>query len=791
MNWKFFIDGVQTQNEPANWDSFEYALSMSENHFGVESVFSDTNLTFWPEDSVTLISKFNIAGFDATANFKIQKLCGTDIEDEINGVLNFMQYSESEGAVSIVFDESDFSRKFNNRLDVKVNFSDLKSVDGNDLPDPDYFNLKLHSKAIKKETFFSLTPYCEPPTPPGGAVKEVNYKLKPDLVRDLLGIPTWFNKMTPDIPGSALPALDFATLFDDDDGTQAILDQNPNIAPGYASSFSFRWTGKFKFTPTHNMSVNFTVVHGPNSFYFDATFGSVYYEAKVDLVAGVEVEYDLDVSNSFDLAVGEGIYILLVIDKNDALEDAYLNIKYIEGAFQLTDASFFTRATDSRAIDIFNAFKRVVQNITGQTKCFRSNFFGRPGVFPAPDVVGCGAYVALTNGLNLRNMIDKNGEKFPISMSWNDLYTAADAVWNLGWGIEYDGYGRGFVRVEEAEYFKNNNVTEQFLNVPGITREISSEYLYNSIEIGYTKWNLNSGGLNGIDEFNTKHNYSLAVLNPQNKLSKVCKFIASGYVIELTRREQPSAQANTSGPVLCDTTPVISDPTLGNQIAAGQKDFETDNDLFFICTNKTDIPRSSLPADLYTKPVGSIYKKGTISERNENFDIVGNLISPETAYNLRISPKRNLIRFYSLIAVSLFGKASPRIKFVSGEGNYQEFDKYKIAAYDCDYSGTKEIHQDEDLLPVDVKDPIPIFKPVYISAEVVMTFDQFLNIRSNSEKAIQISCNSSGLITGFIKDLRYKPMKDGGVAQIKILQSVCVNGSFSNGFDNGFDIGTC
>jgi hypothetical protein len=790
MIWKFFIDGVQTENEPSNWDGFEYALSMSEGRHGVESVFSDTKVQFWPEDSLVLIEKFNQFGFDATADFKIQRVCGETIEDEINGVFNFITYSETEGQVSIVFDESNFARKFNNRMDVKVNFSDLKSVDGVDLPEPDYFNLKLHSKAIKKESFFALVPYCSPPTPEGGAVKEINYHLKPDLVRRYFGIPVWYNKLTPDIPGSALPVLDFATLFDDDDGSQVILDQNPNIAPGYESTFDFKWTGKFKFTATHNMSVNFTVVYGPNSFFFDSSFGSEYYEAQVPLLAGVEVEYDLNVDNTFTIEEGWGIWILIVIDKEEPLDNANINIEYIEGAFQLTDTNFYARPTDCRAIDIFNAFKRVVQNVTGQVKCFRSNFFGRPGIYPSPAVAGCGAFTALTNGLNIRNMMDKNGEKFPISMSWNELYNNADAIWNLGWSIEYDGYGRGYVRVENAEYFKDANVTEVFTNVPSITREIAPEYLYNAVEIGYEKWNLNTGGLNGIDEFNTKQNYSLAVLNPQNKLSKVSKFVASGYVIELTRREQPGAGSLT-GPVLCDTTPVISTPTTGNQIAAGQKDFETDNDIFVICTNKQDIAKSSIPEGLYTNPPGSTYKKGTISERNENFDIVGNLISPETSYNLRISPKRNLIRFYSLVSVSLFGKTNPRIKFVSGEGNYQEFDKYKVAAYDCDYSGTEEIHQDEDLIQSHVENPIPMFKPVYVSSEVLMTFQQFLNIRNNSNKAIQISCNSSGLITGFIKDLRYKPNKDGGVAQVKILQSVCVNGSFSNGFDNGFDIGIC
>lgn len=775
MNWKFFLDGTQTSKDPSNWDGFEYVLSRSDAFAGVESVFSDTKLSFWREDSTYLISRFSLFGFDATVDLKIQALCGDEIVDEITGVLNFLHYSERGGEVSLVFDESSFSRKFKNRLDVKVDFSSLKSVDETNLPEPDYFKLKLHSKEIIYQGKQFL---CSP-------IPTRTYHLKPDLVRPNWLIQPWFDQNTTDIKSFSLPTVEEPILQNAADGSQAVIDQSPTVAPGIATDYHISWSGEYTLLSDTNITIELIAHPGFDAF-VDFSHPTEIIDS-INLVANVPYTYTFDLTHELNLFQGQGGYILIYAIKGDALEDVHLSITFTTNILLIEDAKRAFAPTECRAIDIYNAFKRVAQNITGEIDCFRSNFFGRPEIFPFKEA-GCGAYVAVTNGLNLRNVLDKNNQMFPISMNWNELYNAADAVFQLGWNIEYNSYGKPFVRVENVEYYYSSEVIAQYLNVANITIDVASDYLINSVEIGYDKWNLNNGGLNGIDEFNTKHNYSLAVLNPQNKLSKVSKFIASGYVIELTRREQPTL--SKSGKI-CDVQPPPNDPVVGNKIAAGQKDFETDNENFFICTNTQAIDKADVPEGMYVKPTGGTYKAGTISERNENFDIVGNLISPETSYNLRISPKRNLIRWYSYVAISLVGKANPKVKFVNGQGNFQEFDKYKVAAYTCDGSGTHEIRQDEDLTPSDLKDAIPLFKPVYVSFETKIDFTEFLNLRRNSNKAIQVSCNTSNLITGSLKELRYLPNKDGGVGQFKILAAVCVNGSFSNGFDNGFDIGTC
>lgn len=771
MTWKFFLDGNQTINEPANWDGFEYVLSRSDNYVGVENVFSDTKLTFWAVDSYYLIQKFNQYGFDGSVDLKIQAICGDKVEDEINGVINMFTYSETEGQVSVVFEESAFSRKFKNRLDVKVNFSDLKSVDGGNLPDPDYFDLKLHSKEIIR----------------AGKMYACNYPLETNFSTggeyDFFDNPEYyvvplFDQLVTDLDTLQLPTQPITHAVNT---FLPILEQSPLFTSPFGGTYEFHIVIDADLVTTHHLRsfMKVAVGTGLNSgeIRLFEEFGF-----KID-TGSVDVSFLNNETFEFTLLPGEGLWFFFDTIWTGVLGDTALNYSLTvnSGFISIKDKQTKASPTDCRAIDIFNAFKRIVQNVTGQTDCFRSNFFGRSDIQPFSDTDGCGSCVAITNGLNIRNMLDKNGDKYPVSMTWNELYEAANSVWQLGWRIEFNNYGKAFVRVENAEYFYQNEMVDQFLEVAGISRDVAPEHLYNSIEIGYDKWNLNTGGLNGIDEFNTKHNYSLAVINPKNKLTQVCKFIAAGYVIELTRRKQYLKLSSKNQ--VCQSSSGSND--------AGQNDFETDNNNFFICTNKQDILKSAIPTNTYSSTSSSKYKKGTISERNENFDIVDNLISPETAYNLRISPKRNLMRFYSLISVSLVGKVNPKIKFINGEGNFQEFDKYKTAAYDCDFSGTKEIHQGEDLEQSDLKDHIPLFKPIYISFETGLNFERFLNIRKHSNKAVQVSCNSSGLITGFIKDLRYIPNKDGGVGQFKILAAVCVNGSFDNGFDNGFDIGTC
>jgi hypothetical protein len=212
-------------------------------------------------------------------------------------------------------------------------------------------------------------------------------------------------------------------------------------------------------------------------------------------------------------------------------------------------------------------------------------------------------------------------------------------------------------------------------------------------------------------------------------------------------------------------------------------DFDTDNDNFFICLNI-----DTVTSDKYTSPaVSASYNKGTVSERNENYTEVNNYFSPQTAYNLRISPADNAERWFAYVYPSA-AKMEYVIKFQSGDGNYQE---YHTQSDSCSVANG-EIRQDQDLTSDSIRplDRLPLFIPNYIEFVVPMSFSDFEEIESGSNKQILASCG--GVISrGFIKEIKYLPNIEGGFAEIRLIESFCYPGEFDSSFDSSFTIGQC
>ncbi len=472
-------------------------------------------------------------------------------------------------------------------------------------------------------------------------------------------------------------------------------------------------------------------------------------------------------SAEFDVVNGDNIYVLLQCVASQDYEKrlAQTRVFLYSGTWLKAEGSSVSIQSITTEIPspvkgyyLYEAFNRISESITGELDCFRSEYFGRDSSTPtAYDSDGCAGWTMLTNGLNIRQMKRKDLTEFPVVASFEELFNACNSVWNLGMRIETDDTGKKFIRVEPKEYFFKNTISKYYTDVAEITTVPALELIFNEFEIGYDKWNIGTGNLNFIDEFNTKRNYSIPIKNVKNKLDASCKYIAGGYAIELTRRVQYS-----------------SNPT---------SDFETDNDNFFICLN-----RNTVISDLYTTPkVSTSYPKGKVSERNENYLSIDNYFSPNTVYNIAISTADNAMRWYNYISPSSI-KRGLTILFQSGDGNYQE--EHELAN-GCKISEGVVV-QDQDLLD-DIfsgSSKNPLYIPNYKIFTVPMSLSDFNEIEERSNESIFVSCGGESH-QGSIKELAYYPNIEGGYAEIKILESFCRQGGFDNGFDNGFEIGSC
>jgi len=212
----------------------------------------------------------------------------------------------------------------------------------------------------------------------------------------------------------------------------------------------------------------------------------------------------------------------------------------------------------------------------------------------------------------------------------------------------------------------------------------------------------------------------------RNEFNFLSKIIASGYLIESARR----------------------------QIGKETTDNQTDNDVFVICLNDTK----------------------DRAEKNENFAIVENIISPETAYNLRISPKRNLFNFAPVLVAGVI-KNNGLLKdaiFRSGVGNFKMKTQTNNECLEIN-----EVIENENF---ELLKKIAIFEAEIYTFSYPITFIEYQSILDAPFGIIQVSFSKT-VFTGFILELVYKP--NSGLANFKLIKSVLPYGVVGVEFQDG------
>jgi hypothetical protein len=297
------------------------------------------------------------------------------------------------------------------------------------------------------------------------------------------------------------------------------------------------------------------------------------------------VPVNFEYSGQHRLGAGTQVYWFIQMDTRDFVEGPSLMQRSIDIAVQALEESAGSWANAWMIKDVFDY---VTRNITDNRTYLKSTFLAERNAQQAFD--GEGALNALTNGKQIRRFDPNN---HPLKISLKELKQLVKSLWCCGWNLEKIG-GYEYLAVERVNYFYQNRKICQIDEVEEYYEEVARDLIYNEAEFGYDKFQ--EEGVNTLDEYNTKHEVLLPIKTHKNKLVVKSPAIASGYSIEKCRRNQ-----------FADTP---------------QDSVENDEDTFIISVNKNF--------------VGGSYS----AEKNEAFDIADNVISPETSYNLRLTPKR-------------------------------------------------------------------------------------------------------------------------------------------------------
>jgi len=383
------------------------------------------------------------------------------------------------------------------------------------------------------------------------------------------------------------------------------------ITEAGAYQWSFDISGTMSNSP-RNAHVKWMFVYGTEGNYTEHIIeDEKLYEA-------FETKTFLDEFNT-NLVPGDEVYFFM---RKEWTGDSDIEFPTI-WSFQLNIECVALTSSSVSSVPLFlkhEAIARVVESITDEPDSFRSDYYGRTDSEPTEyDADGAGSLRGYTTGQLVRGFPSEGASP---KMSLKEIAESCMAIDGVGFGISVDGSKQRVIAEPLSFFYKKKRIV-QFPFVKNIERYVATDYLFNQVHYGYDKDKWSNEEFNNLDEFNTPREATLPITQIKKTLLLRCPHVTSGYTIEFLKRDPYSAGST--------------------------KDNDRDNDIIIIQLRRDD--------------------ETLVTDRDQDFAELNNLISPGTVYNAKLSPMRNLIRNGALIRSGLYHQASKEIVMSVGEGN--------------------------------------------------------------------------------------------------------------------------
>ncbi len=421
-----------------------------------------------------------------------------------------------------------------------------------------------------------------------------------------------------------------------------------------------------------------------------------------------------------DTATGSGYVIV-----GGATESIQFDFSYTASEFILDVNSIIVPGTNP-GFAFYETGARITESITGQTSfAFKSDFLGRtdaqPNVGGAPTYAsdGCGSLNFDFSGLALRGYgRHKLESPLPDFATLSDFFDCVDAVYNIGMGIEQHS-GQDVLRLEERDFFYSNSSIIQLTNVNNIQFQNDEKFSYNEFEVGYAQFEPEN--FNGLDEINTKQSYNLPIRTIKNKLTALSPWLGSGYAIEDIKRI----------------------------IFTQGRDHKYDKNIFILAVRRL---------------LGTF-----VADDDNDFSATVGIDNPSTRRNIKITPKRNLLRHLNVLGGGLEKVAGATISFREGADNFYFTTTQNAGGCNGDYTGNL-LDEDIDIAWDDpnARQNVPLWVPDVYVFDHPLTEVQYTTIRNNPHGFIEFSSSTTNFIQGFILQIDY-PLQ-GGLTHFKLLR---------------------
>jgi len=594
--------GTLTGIMPIGWQSDEKEYTRHETYHGIISRFSNSlKFTDTAKDFIQLVDE--IGGINSDIQLKRkEKHPQTDVFVETyRGNLDLSTKETEDGKLSIKFNSGGIEQQLKARESDQVEIDRTTTIDGKIIPEIepiivalDGRRIFLKSKLETAENDNSINLYNE--SNAGGTRNQT------------AGIPfSVINKsheQVQDVLSGNVASETAGTT-----GMMFFANSDRKRTLNLKVDFTFKFNVYQEHIDWSTFSINLTKFKNGVSYDLPTRISLFSLGSKDAINASNGNNYSVNYSGIIEVESGESLAIEAyqnVDFKSSPNAKLSIDLSNIAGTLFINEDSF-TEKSKTKAILAYESIDRLVTICTGKEKAFYSDFLGRTDLGYAVD--GPGSLTGITHGFWIRQFdkfpipteIPKVENLFkPLTTSFKEAVASLDAVWNVGIGIETVG-NKERIRLEELSYFYNNNVTIRLPNqAKKVKRSCATQYYYSSLEFGNEKGGTYEEAC-GLDEFNTKTNYTTVINRIKGAYSKISKYRTDNYGPEFARRKPKS---------LNDT-----------------EDTSYDNDVFMMDLKRglTSIfEQRKWQDDLDQEPTG--------------------VFNPESAFNLRFSPFNCLLR---------------------------------------------------------------------------------------------------------------------------------------------------
>lgn len=712
--------------DPEGWSDLGVHIARDPQAHGLTTEYT-VKLGFVKDGRAYLRRAYDAAGIEANVLLIVEQLDPNTFQwlPYYRGRVNLSAAKFTTLRCQANVENADFTQKFLNRATVAVDLWGNTSVGGSIGPSATPVAVMLHSRAVIKS--FNGSVLVDSPTPYGTL-----FGTDPD--EDELSQTFYFgySSVTSNELGLGLAAggfvsggaFDAAPFFESPDSGEYVVEFGGAVriqvrpTPGVP----LQQTGYFDKI---DIKFQYRLNANPDS----PLYNLEHHNYSVGVVGYNHVFTIPPQSFTHQLQPGDKLYLYAEVYTHEITESGgqynfQLDATERAGTYLRIRASTKTEPTPADGLLVYEAFDRLAQALTDEPDAFRSEFFGRTDTRRPQPTDGPGAGQLVTGGFQLRGFplpsapppaAGAPDPRKSLYATWRELFDSESAIFWLGYGIEpAPETGKPIIRVEPAPYFYPREVVlDLTVSTPArpapaveVETDVEADRHFQTLEFGYAEWQPQQ--VNGLDEANTKRQWTTPLTQVATAYSQISKYATSGQLLELTRRQRYADS---------DTTDAGNDTT-------------------------------NFLISLLRRPDG-----GFETERNQLFTRLEGVLDPASIYNPRYSPGRMLRRHGAAVRAGLEPAGTRRIRLAKGEGNNALLSQLVGEA--------APVAESADILVSELA--APLWRPeADVLKELPVTRDQVQALLANPRGRVRYYDAQGAVCEGWILDFKHQATEQLG-----------------------------